>query len=138
MPMQIKKRSDAQAAEEQDLVYANSGLFSIEKEIENFAGKYSAYNKCFQSQMFLRRVIQTTEEEIEAKKVRKNAIRQNIKDKLEVDKKLLIERLENTSSDRQDEYVSEYPTFMHDHVALSDDTFSSENLNAMVADTIPL
>lgn len=63
MPEQIKRRSDDLAAAQTDLVYANSGLYSIETEIETFAGKYAAYNKCFQSQLFLRKVIMITEDD---------------------------------------------------------------------------
>ena len=47
MPSQLKKRADELAVAQSDLVFANSGLFTIEKQIEEFAGKYSAYNKCF-------------------------------------------------------------------------------------------
>lgn len=93
MPLQIKNRADALASGQQDLVYANSGLFSIETEIETFAGKYSAYNKCFQSQMFLYRVIDITKEEIDDRKTESEGIRQSIKDKLEADKKVLIDRI---------------------------------------------
>ena len=67
MPAQLKQRSDNLAASHSDLVYANSGLFSIETEIENFAGKYSSYNKCFQSQMFLKKVLERNLSELHKK-----------------------------------------------------------------------
>ena len=82
LPGQIKKRADTLAAKQSDLVYANSGLFSIETEIENFAGKYSSYNKCNQSQLFLESIIQITESEIKGKKLKKDKMRQAAIDRL--------------------------------------------------------
>lgn len=50
MPEQIKnemvKYSKICTQSKTDLIYANSGLFCIEQEMEDFASKYSAYNKC--------------------------------------------------------------------------------------------
>lgn len=128
MPAQIKHRADALAASQTDLVYANSGLFSVETEIENFAGMYSAYNKCFQSQMFLRRVIQITQEEIEEKKVSCDEIRHSITVKLEDDKKRLIDKLETAATERRDEYDGEYPVHMGEVLEGKTTPFSVEAL----------
>lgn len=128
MPSQIKRRADDLAAAQEDLVYANSGLFSVETEIETFAGKYSAYNKCFQSQMFLNRVIQVTGEEIADQKVECEGIRQSIKDKLEVDKKNLIDRIEASADEQRTAFVNGYSDYMAEYVASADDTFSVEDL----------
>lgn len=128
MPAQIKKRADELAAKQEDLVYANSGLFTVETEIEEFAGKYSAYNKCFQSQMFLTRVIVITEEEIEDKKLECEGIRQSIKEKLEADKKVLIDKLDLTAKENRDQFVDSYEGFMAEYLATADDTFSVQML----------
>ena len=128
MPDQLKAHADSLASTQENLVYANSGLFSVETEIETFAGKYSAYNKCFQSQMFLTRVIQITGEEIEDKKVECEGIRQSIKDKLEADKKNLIDRMDTTSREKRDEYVAAYPNYMNDFIVGTDETFSVKDL----------
>ena len=116
MPAQLKQRADSAAAAQQDLVYANSGLFSIETEIENFAGKYSSYNKCFQSQMFLNNVIEITADEIERKKEEYNEIRQSIEDKLEEDKAKLAEKLKNTAENKFEEYKFHYVNDMGTHL----------------------
>ena len=130
MPAQMKQREDQLAASQSNLVYANSGLFTIEKEIDAFAGKYSAYNKCFQSQMFLARIIQVTGEEIENKKMECEGIRRNIKEKLETDKKALIKSLDSAASKEQDEYTSAYSDYMNEFIKSSDETFSEQDLKA--------
>lgn len=127
-PSQLKKRSDLFAAEQDELIYVNSGLFSIEHEIDTFAGKYSAYNKCFQSQMFLTRVIDTTGEEIEDKKQECEEIRKSINDKLEVDKKALLDRLSESSNLQRDESVQLYPDYMGKFLEGAKDTFSVEEI----------
>ncbi len=129
-PAQLKKRSDALAAEQKELVFVNSGLFTIETEIEQFAGTYSAYNKCFQSQMFLTRVIKITEDEIEDTKLETEEIRKNINDKLEADKKVLIDKLANTSETHRDDDVANYPMFMSEVMDGNDKTFSVEEIKA--------
>lgn len=132
MPAQLKQRSDFLAASHPDLVYANSGLFSIETEIENFAGKYSSYNKCFQSQMFLKKVLEITASEIEQKKEECDGIRQSIKDKLEEDKAKLIDRLEQTADEERQEYDDSYGVHMSECLERIEDTFSAEDLSIRV------
>lgn len=127
-PAQLKCRADELAASQENLVYANSGLFTVENEIEAFAGKYSAYNKCFQSQLFLTRVIAITGDEIEDKKVESEGIRQSIRDKLEADKKVLIDRLDTAASSERDSYVQAYPSYMEEYLAGTNETFSVQNL----------
>ncbi len=128
MPPQIKLRSDDLSAKQTDLIYANSGLFSVETEIETFAGKYSAYNKCFQSQLFLGRVIQITEKEIQAQKQKREEIRQTIKDKLDADKQRLMEQLEQNASAERDRYDSGYSNYMSEYLEMTEGTFSPKDL----------
>ena len=128
MPSQLKKRADELAVAQSDLVFANSGLFTIEKQIEEFAGKYSAYNKCFQSQMFLTRVIQITDQEIEDNKNQSESIRQDMRLKLEADKKCLIDELEDTAKSQEREYDSDYEGFMQDFLSQAEEVFSVKEL----------
>lgn len=132
LPGQIKKRADALAAKQSDLVYANSGLFSIETEIENFAGKYSSYNKCFQSQLFLRKVIQITEKEINDKKLQKDELRQIVTDQLEADKKLLVEKLDTTAAEERAAYDAAYVPFMNNFRDDVISTFTATELEEKV------
>ena len=128
LPEQIKKRSDSLAADQSDLIYANSGLFSIETEVESFAGKYAAYNKCFQSQMFLRKVIQLTTEKIASDKTQQEGIRQSISEKLEVDKRHLVERLKQASSSEEEKYNRSYSPHMEEFLPADDSAFSAKDL----------
>ena len=132
MPAQLKQRSDNLAATNPDLVYANSGLFSIETEIENFAGKYSSYNKCFQSQLFLKKVLEITADEIEQQKEECDGIRQSIKDKLEEDKAKLVEKLEQTADEERQGYDDTYGIHMSEYLEGIEGTFSAEELSARV------
>lgn len=65
MPEQIKKNAMACSAQCGNLVYANSGFYCVEREIENFAGKYSAYNKCQMVFSFLSHVVEKTSSRID-------------------------------------------------------------------------
>lgn len=133
-PSQLKRRSDELAESQKDrLVYTNSGLFSVETEIEAFAGKYSAYNKCFQSQMFLTRVIDITEDEIEDKKKESEEIRQGIKDKLEADKQALSNRLEESASQDREDFVKSYFEHMQPFLEQANDAFSTDDLRSQEA-----
>lgn len=128
MPAQIKKRADEEAEKQEDLVYANSGLFSVETEIVTFAGKYAAYNKCVQSQMFLKRIISITEEEIAKEKNSQVGFRQTIRDKLETDKAELIKKLEETAEGQKEENTKNYPEHMGTFLVQANETFSTEEL----------
>lgn len=128
MPPQIKKRSDSLSAAQENLVYANSGLFSIETEIETFAGKYAAYNKCFQSQMFLKKVIRITEEELKGQQADCESIRKNIQDKLETDKQKLWDSIKLKAFSKQDAYDDGYPAYMAGFLKTADETFTMQSL----------
>ncbi len=128
MPSQIKQRVNAAANAEKDLTYVNSGLYSIETEIETFAGKYSAYNKCFQSQLFLNQIIDLTQKSIEDNKKETAETREIIKDKLEEDKQHLLEQMESKSEEKKNEYQDEYSSYMSQFISDVDETFTVENL----------
>lgn len=65
MPEQIKQNEMKYCSDSENLIYANSGLYCVEKEIENFGSKHSAYNKCQMVFAFLSNVIQKTNARIE-------------------------------------------------------------------------
>lgn len=56
MPDQLKKEAIEESEECDNLLLANSGVYCVEQEINNFAAVYSAYNKCIQSELFLSKV----------------------------------------------------------------------------------
>ena len=131
MPEQLERRADELAAKQDDLLYANSGLFSVESEIEAFAGKYSAYNKCYQSQMFLNKVIDITSEDIEDSKKDKEDIRQTINNKLDEDKKKLIGEIEALSGEQYAEFKGHYDEHMNQFMEGVDQVFSEISLKEL-------
>lgn len=133
LPEQLERRADELAAKQTELLYANSGLFSIESEIEAFAGMYSAYNKCFQSQMFLNKVIDITAEDIEESKKDKEDIRQTINNKLDEDKKKLIGEIEHLSEEQYAEFKGHYDEHMSQFMEGVDRVFSEMSLKELEA-----
>lgn len=67
MPEQMKQKAVQYSQECGNLIYANSGLYCIEMEMDQFASKHSAYNKCQMVKKFLENVIADTEKRISEK-----------------------------------------------------------------------
>ena len=99
MPEQIKIRYDELCTRHKNLLYANSGLYSVEQAIETFASVYSHYNKCQQSQLFLGKVIQITSDEIAAATKKREEYRERVHTNLEKEKKALITSIGQQSQD---------------------------------------
>lgn len=131
MPAQIKEKSNREAELEKNLIYANSGLYSVETEIETFAGKYAAYNKCFQSQMFLHHIIDLTQESIDEKGLAIAEDREIIRERLETDKKALLDKLEKSSEEKKTEYQAGYEGYMGPFTTGASETFSTESLKQL-------
>lgn len=130
MPEQLKTRMSDIAAMHNNLLFANSGLFSIEKEIQTFAGKYSSYNKCQQAHLFLGKVIDTTYDDIATAKAEREKSRQNRDEHLKRDEKELVDRLENTSIESQRLFFEEYAMLMDTLDDKANATFTAEELEA--------
>lgn len=88
MPSQLRVKLAREAERCPNTILANSGLYSVERGIDAFATKYSAYNKCLQSQALLHELIVQTE----AFLVEKSATLENSRDLLRTD---LLTRREN-------------------------------------------
>ena len=74
-------------------ILANSGLFWIEYEIETFAERYSAYNKCQQLKLFLDKVVSVTKSEISAKFQICEEKKQEMESNLEKEKAELLNKI---------------------------------------------
>jgi len=103
--------------EERQLIYVNSGLHCIEKEIVEFAKKYALYNKCAQAQEYLDEAIDKTAEIMDAKEAEKKAIEEKIKNEQESAKKQLLAKLEQKISTCTEEFKIEYPTRLKQFVS---------------------
>ena len=75
LPGQMKETANQVSQDCSNLVYANSGMYWLEKSIEKFATDYSAYNKCQQSQRFLRRVLDHTRRVIDSTKIKREELK---------------------------------------------------------------
>lgn len=118
MPEQLKQNALMNSSESPDLIYANSGLYCIENEIEKFGSKYSAYNKCQMVYSFLKNVIDKTDEKIEKKLEESKKTLKNYNDQLDGKKKSLedsivklannsVEDCEKDSKNKVDLYTKE-------------------------------
>ncbi len=118
MPEQLKQNALMNSSENPDLIYANSGLYCIENEIEKFGSKYSAYNKCQMVYSFLKNVIDKTDERIEKKLEESKKTLKNYNDQLDGKKKSLedsivklannsVEDCEKDSKNKVDLYTKE-------------------------------
>lgn len=99
MPLQIKDEIIRYSIDESNLVYVNSGLHCIETEIETFASKYSAYNKCQMVYSLLSSVIEKTTDKIEKRVQARERLRNKYMNDLEVKKQQLIIAMRTMSSD---------------------------------------
>ena len=68
MPSQIKENAIIYSLENNNLIYANSGLYCVEKEVETFASKYSSYNKCQMVYSFLDSIKDYSNQRIDKRK----------------------------------------------------------------------
>lgn len=134
LPAQIKREYDALSERHRNLLYANSGLYSVEQAIETFAKVYSHYNKCQQSRLFLGKVIQIASDEITEAKRKKEAYKDRIHANLEKEKKALIERLEAQSEESEAEYQQDYAATMSNYITEATAAYTSAELSAMEAE----
>lgn len=104
MPEQIKQNAIEYSAKNENLIYANSGLYCIEKEIENFGSKHSAYNKCQMVRAFLSTVIDKTNVRIDAKTKSLKMARDKSTQELDSKTLELKEAISKSSKNMQDEY----------------------------------
>ena len=108
MPDQIKKKSLEESEKQKNIIYANSGLYWIEEQIEQFAGIYSPYNKCHQSMLFLNKVINITSEEIAHTKTICEERKKDMENKLERDKAALLGELTSKEAELYKQFCDDY------------------------------
>lgn len=104
MPKQIKQHALEYASEAPNLVYANSGLYCVEREMETFASRHSAYNKCQMVYTFLDRVVEETNTRIESRTNSLIKRRELRKEELESAKAELLDTLAKSISENEREF----------------------------------
>lgn len=128
MPSQIKDRIIMESDGSDNAVLANSGLLAVEQEIVNFAEKYSAYDKCKQSDRFIDRIVEATQKEIDSKKTEREQIIKVLNEQLEDDKKELIQTVEEKSKELFERYEANYDTEMQSNFEQEQFSYSHEQL----------
>ncbi len=112
MPEQLKKEAVEESEDCENLLLANSGVYCVEQEINNFAAVYSAYNKCIQSELFLGKIHSIAKIEIDAAKEEREKSKEYRGTMLEKDKKLLVKTLEKTTDELKTSFIDEYKDYM--------------------------
>lgn len=132
-PVTIAAAQEAIAGDSESALYVNSGLYSVEHAIQTFASKYASYNKCYQSHVFLCKVISHTDDEL----VRVTEIREQNKTtmeaKLERDKQEMIHAVENSASQEQRRYKTAYNAEMQALNERGKRAYTEEELRAYEA-----
>lgn len=132
MPAQIKEELTIECEKHTDLIYVNSGLYCIEREIEEFASKYSAYNKCQMVYLFLSNVIAEADRRITSRTDTLKRNRQRRQKELDAEKKELILELESIASERDKEFDCSTKANLRDFIRGSlRYTCDSEELEAL-------
>jgi len=120
MPEQMKQRALEYSLACENIIYANSGLYCVEMEMEQFASRHAAYNKCQMVYMFLRGIIDETGRRI----TEKTAILEKSKKKWEQDldakKFTLVESIRKDTQDSVRRYEKDSKTYIQ--------TFARESL----------
>ena len=113
VPEQLKNRL-VQKAETSNLplVYVNSGLFSLEDEIETFSQKYAAYNKCQQTSLYLEKIIEKTNFSIEQLNESTKCELQKLEEELEKNKSELISKIKLDRAEKDEYYEQQYTVIL--------------------------
>lgn len=112
LPGQMKDTSISVSEECNNLVYANSGMYWLERSIETFASNYSAYNKCQQSQRFLRRVLEHTRLTIDSTKIAREELKRQRDAALESNTVYLLTAIDTQINNLRIQYLNAYPYLM--------------------------
>ena len=108
-----------------DKLYLNSGFYSIESVIINFAEKYSSYDKCKQSKLFLDRMVETTSNALSINKKKEEEYKEELKQKLEKSKQELLDSIDENDKTELDKYKEECVDRMNT-ISKDDDRVANE------------
>lgn len=130
MPEQLKAKMLSDAAACPDIVHANSGLYSIECGVEDFATKYSIYNKCSCSDDLLKQLIDETDDALEEAFDRLADAKRLGEGELDALKANRLDKLKTVSHDLGEKMLQGYPSHMGSRDYLVDANLSMEDLHS--------
>ena len=99
MPEQMKRRAMEYSQECDNLIYANSGVYCVEMEMEQFASRHAAYNKCQMVYSFLKSVINETTRRVEDKAGRLEKNKEKMESELDSKKQELVSTIRQKTDD---------------------------------------
>lgn len=119
MPDQMKNRAIEYSKGCDNVIYANSGLYCIEMEMEQFASKHAAYNKCQMVYIFLRSIIDETDRRIKEKTTILEKNKKKWEQDLDEKKFALVESIRKDSQELTKKFDKESKTFIESYVTES-------------------
>lgn len=105
MPEQMKRKALEYSLDCENLIYANSGIYCVEMEMEQFASRHAAYNKCQMVYGFLKNIIDETGRRITAKTARHEKNKKQWEQELDAKEHELIERIRKNTEDSVKRYA---------------------------------
>ena len=124
MPEQMKQRAIEYSQECENRIYSNSGLLCVEMEMEQFASKHAAYNKCQMVYLFLRNVIDETGKRIEKKTALLETSKKKWEQELDEKKYALVESIRTETQDSVERFEKEAVEFIQ---CFARETFAYEH-----------
>ena len=116
MPEQMKARAISYSLDCNNLIYANSGLLCVEMEMEQFASKHAAYNKCQMVYAFLKGIIDETGRRIADRTALLEKSKKKMEQELDTKKSELIESIRKETQNSVNNYERHSKVLIKDYV----------------------
>ena len=130
VPPQMKQTMVKSAESNQNCIYANSGLLTIEDAIKNFVIKYSHYDKCQQARETLNRLIIITDKEIDDKNEDLIGRKLELQNKLDDKKASTLATIDDRMSKERGEHTTKYPQEMVSFIQSLTQILKKENVES--------
>lgn len=134
LPRQMISSMVKTAESSSNIIYANSGLLTIEDTIKIFVNKYSHYDKCQQARDTLNQLIGITDKEIEEKNKELGSRKVELQNKLDSQKSEILETIDKSISQEREDYTSRYPEEMLSYLQSLTQNLKKERAESLYKD----
>lgn len=135
LPRQMISSMVETAESNSNIIYANSGLLTIEDTIKSFVNKYSHYDKCQQARDTLNQLIGITDKEIEEKNKELGSRKVELQNKLDSQKSEILETIDKSISQEREDYTSRYPEEMLSYLQSLTQNLKKERAESLYKDS---
>ncbi|WP_295503287.1 dynamin family protein [uncultured Streptococcus sp.] len=135
LPRQMISSMVETAESSSNIIYANSGLLTIEDIIKSFVNKYSHYDKCQQARDTLNQLIGITDKEIEEKNKELGSRKVELQNKLDSQKSEILETIDKSISQEREDYTSRYPEEMLSYLQSLTQNLKKERAESLYKDS---